>query len=86
VAAGGRVRAVACELEEVDGVQDRQRPRQVGDEDEAAFQRRDEQRLAPSVVIRDLRAELPDPSLDLLCGEVDLADAGIGRYEARSSW
>jgi hypothetical protein len=64
---------------EVDVVDDRQRPRQVGDEDDARLQQADEQRLAAGVVPGDLRAELPDPNRDLACREVDLADALVGR-------
>jgi hypothetical protein len=55
-------------------VQERERTREIGDEDEARLQRADEQRLTPGVVGRDLLAELRDPSRDLLCGEVDLPD------------
>ena len=37
---------------------DPERPRQVGDEDDARFERRDEQRLSALVVTRDLASEL----------------------------
>jgi hypothetical protein len=63
-------------------VYDRQRARQVGEEDEARLQRPDEQRLAPVEVARDLGAELLDARRDLARGEVDLADARV--YDARS--
>jgi hypothetical protein len=78
-------RAVAGELEEVEVVEDRQRAGEVGAEDEARLQRRDEERLAAGVVACELRSELGDPFADLLCAEVDLADAA-GVYDARSRW
>jgi hypothetical protein len=66
---------VAGELDEVDVVQDPDRPGQVGEEDEARLQGRDEERL-PAVVVRgDLGAQLGDAGGDLLGREVDLADA-----------
>ena len=74
--AAGLGRRVAGELDEVDVVQDRQRARQVGEEDEARLQRPDEQRLPALVVVGDLRAELGDACRDLIRGEVDLADPG----------
>jgi hypothetical protein len=61
----GRTR-VAGELDEVEPVQDREGARQVGDEDEARFQRADEEGLAALVVGRDLGAELGDAGLQLL--------------------
>jgi hypothetical protein len=74
VAAGVRVGAVAGQLEEVDRVRDRDRTREVGDEDEARLERGDEQRLAIGVVARDLTAELADARRELLSRQVDLAD------------
>jgi hypothetical protein len=71
VGAGG----VARELEEVQAVRDADRPRQVGDEDEARLQRRYEQRLAAVVVACELATELEDARLQLLPREVDLAEA-----------
>jgi hypothetical protein len=61
--------------------------REVGEEDEARLQQRDEQQLAALVVARDLGAELADTRLQLLRREEDVADpaVGVGRYEARSS-
>jgi hypothetical protein len=59
-------------------VDDRQRAREVGDEDDRRLQRGDEDWLAALVVGGDLRAELGDPRLDLLLREVDLADPGVG--------
>jgi hypothetical protein len=67
---------VARELEEVEPVGDAQGPGEVGDEDEARLQRRDQQRLPAVVVARDLAPELADARLELLPGEVDLAEAG----------
>jgi hypothetical protein len=55
-------------------VEDRRRAREIGEEDEAGLERRDEQRLETVVVGRDLRSELLDPALDLLVAEVDLAN------------
>ena len=65
------------ELDEVHVVEDRNRARQVGQEDEARLQRRDQERLPTLVVGGDLGAELGDTGGDLLGGEVDLADARI---------
>jgi hypothetical protein len=85
VAAGVGVRAVAGQLDEVERVEDPDRAREVRDEDEAGLQRRDEERLAPSVVTGDLPAELSDAGRELLPREVDLADLGEGRlYDASS--
>jgi hypothetical protein len=66
---------IARELDEVEVMVNRDRARQVGDEEEARLQRADEERLAPPVVVRDLAAELVDASSDLARGEVDVADA-----------
>jgi len=53
------------------------RPRQVGDEEEGALERRDEHEVEAGVVGGDLGAQLADPPLDLLGGEVGLADAQV---------
>jgi hypothetical protein len=66
--------AVAGQLDEVEVVQDRQGAREVGEEDEARLQGADQDRLAPVVVARDLRAQLADAGGDLGSREVDLAD------------
>jgi hypothetical protein len=58
--AAGVGAVVAGQLDEVDLVRDGNRPREVGQEDEARLQQRDEQELAALVVARDLRAELRD--------------------------
>jgi hypothetical protein len=68
---------VAGELDEVDMVEDRDRTRQVGEEDEARLQGCDEERLPAFVVGGDLGAELVDAGCDLSGGEVDLADARV---------
>ena len=83
VAAGFRA-AVPGELEKVEPVMDRDRPREIGAEDRAGLQRGDEQRLAVGVVVADLRAELGDAVGDRPGRQVDLADA-VGAQEARSS-
>jgi hypothetical protein len=84
VAARVGVGAVARKLDEVERVEDRDRPRQVGDEDEARLERGDEQRLAALVVVRDLTAELPDARRELLAPEVNLPDRGRQGYDASS--
>jgi hypothetical protein len=74
--------AVAGELDEVERMRDRDRAREVGEEDEARLERPDEQRLTALEVARDLRAQLGYPRGQLAGREVDLADARI--YETRS--
>jgi len=76
--AAGVGAVVAGELDEIDLVQDRDRSGEVGEEDEARLQQRDEQQVALRVVARDLGAQLLDPRLQLLGLEEDVADAGIG--------
>ena len=71
--AAGVGAVVAGELDEVDPVADRDGAREVGQEDEARLQQRDEQQVAAGVVARDLGAELADARLQLLGGEKDLA-------------
>jgi hypothetical protein len=58
-------------------VQEGQRARQVGQEDERRLQGADEQRLLAGVVGGDLLAELRDAGRDLLGREVDLSDAQL---------
>jgi hypothetical protein len=74
--------AVACELDEVEGVQRRDGSREVADEGDTRLQRADEQRLAAGVVVQDLGAELADPRDDLVAVEKDLADALVVRLRA----
>jgi hypothetical protein len=67
-------------------VRDRDRSREVGEEDEARLQERDEEEVAVGVVLCDLRAELADARAQLLRAEEDLADAEVvGFYDARSN-
>ena len=76
--------AVRGELEEVELVRAPNRAREIGYEDEARFERSDEQRSGVGVVAFDIAPELGDASSDLLAPEVDLADA-VRRYDASSS-
>jgi hypothetical protein len=76
---------VAGELDEVDRVRDRDRAGEIGQEDEARLQQRDEQQLAAGVLAGDLGAELADARLQLLRREKDLAYSRVGDYDARSS-
>jgi hypothetical protein len=57
--------AVGGELEEVDAVRHRQGTREIGEEDGARLQRRDQQRLAACVGVGQLGAELCDAPHDL---------------------
>jgi len=75
--AAGVGAVVAGELDEVDRVRDRDRAREVGQEDEARLQQRDEQQVAAGVLAGYLRPELVDASSQLVRREKDLADAGI---------
>jgi hypothetical protein len=52
---------IASELDEVQAVVDPDRARQIGDEDDARLEGRDEQRLSALVVTGDLAPELADP-------------------------
>jgi hypothetical protein len=60
-------------------VRDPDRPREVGEEDDARLERRDEERRAPLEVPGDLPAELADAGADVLAAEVDLTQAVAGR-------
>jgi hypothetical protein len=66
---------VAGQLDEVDLVLDRNRAREVGEEDEARLQQGDEQQVAALVVARDVGAQLLDAAAQLVRAEEDLADA-----------
>jgi hypothetical protein len=66
---------VAGQLDEVDLVLDRDRAREVGEEDEARLQQRDQQQVAALVVARDVGAQLLDAAAQLVRTEEDLADA-----------
>jgi hypothetical protein len=77
---------VARQLDEVDLVRDRDRAREVGQEDEARLQEGDEQQLAAFVVLGDLRAELGDTLSQLPGAEEDVPESRVARlYDARSS-
>jgi hypothetical protein len=77
--------SVAGQFDKIQLVQGRDRAREVGGEEQRAFQRGDEDEVAVRVVGRDFRPELGDARLDLLLGEVRLADAKLGGYRAKSS-
>jgi len=83
--AAGVGAVVARELDEVEGMRDRDRAREVGQEDEARLQQGDEQQVAAGVVAGDVGAELPDAGLQFLGCEKDLAYTRVGDYDARSS-
>jgi hypothetical protein len=69
--------AVPGELDEVERVRNRQRAREVGEEDDARLQRADEERLVAGEVTGDLGTELADPRGELVAREVDLADPRV---------
>jgi hypothetical protein len=77
---------VARELDEIQAVVDPDRARQVGDEDNARLERRDEERLPPFVVPGDLAPELADTRPQLLAREVDLPEPRSRSYDASSRW
>jgi hypothetical protein len=83
--AAGRGAVVARKLDEIDLVGNGDRAGEVGEEDEARFQQRDEQQVASRVVRGDLRAQLTDARANLLCAEEDLAYTWVRGYDARSS-
>jgi hypothetical protein len=85
LATAAAVPVIGRQRDEIEVVDDRQRAREIGDEDDCGLERSDEYRLQTLVVGRDLGSELLDASLDLLPREVDLADPLVGGYEARSS-
>jgi hypothetical protein len=66
---------VAGQLDEVEVVVNRDSPREVADEGDAALQGADEQRLRPLELRRQLPTELADTCADLVRIEEDLADA-----------
>ena len=64
-------------------MRDRQGAGEVGEEDGAGLERRDEQRLAARVGGGELGAELADAARDLVAGQVDLPDrVAVGREQA----
>jgi hypothetical protein len=65
-------------------VRDRQRAREIGEEDGAGLERRDQQWLAAGVGRRQLVAELVDAATDLRAGQVDVPDrVAVGREAVR---
>jgi hypothetical protein len=77
---------VAGELDEIEVVMNRDRAREIGDEEQTRLEGADEERLRAAVVGSDLPAEIRDAGPDLIGGQVDVADALVGmRYEASSS-
>jgi hypothetical protein len=68
---------VARQLDEVDLVRNRDRPREVREEDEARLEQRDEQQITVGVILGDLRAELAHARVKLLRGQENVADAGV---------
>jgi hypothetical protein len=74
---------VGRQLEEVDAMRDRQGAGEVGEEDGARLQRRDEQRLAACIRIGELCAELADAATDLRTGQVDIPDGVSFRCQGR---
>jgi hypothetical protein len=56
---------------------DRHRAREISEEDDARFERGDEQGLVALVIVRDLPAQLFYALGDRVRAEVDIADAGI---------
>jgi len=54
VAAERRVGAVSGQLDELELVRDLELARQVGEEDDAGLERRNQERFAPAVVLVDL--------------------------------
>jgi len=69
--------AVPGELDEIELMNRRDRPREIGHEEQGALERRDEQWVEAGIIGRDLGAQLADARLDLLGGEVRLADAQV---------
>jgi hypothetical protein len=65
-----------------------ERSGEIGEEDRARLQRRDEERLLPLVVLGEESSQLSYADGDLLAGEEDLPDAPVLRriYEASLSW
>jgi len=70
---------VGRELQKIDLMRDRERPREIREEDDARLERRDEKWSSSLVSRRELLAELVDPAGDLLAGEVDLPRAARRR-------
>jgi hypothetical protein len=78
VSTEGGPRAVSRQLDEFELVLPADRPRQIGEEDDARLQRRYEQQSAGRIVAPDLLRQLPDAPEDLLIAEVEVADPWVG--------
>ena len=65
-------------------MRDRQGAREVGQEDGARLERRDEQRLASCIRLGELCAELGDAATDLRTGQVDIPDGVSVRRQGGS--
>ena len=68
---------IAGELDQIDPVHDRQRPREIREEHGARLQRRHEDRLKPLVVGDQEPTQLLHTGGDLLMGEIDLPDLSV---------
>ena len=68
---------VGSELDDVERVRNRELASEIGEEDHARLEWRDQKRIEPDVVRRDLGPELCDPCRDLLSAEVDVADLSV---------
>jgi hypothetical protein len=68
---------IAGELDEIEFVERRDRSREVCEEEQGTFERRDQQEVEAGVVGGDLGPHFADAPLDLLGGEVGLADAQV---------
>ena len=55
-------------------MRDRERAREVGQEDGARLERRDEQRLASCIRVGEILTELGDAAADLRTGQIDVPD------------
>jgi hypothetical protein len=60
------------------------RAREVGEEDEARLEERDEDQVRAGVIARDLASELLDPPCELVGPDEDGAGVRLGAQEARS--
>jgi hypothetical protein len=76
-AAAATISLVGGKRDEVEAVEDRERAREIRDEDDRGPEGGDEDRLASLVVGGDRGAELFDPRPDVLSGEIDVPDPRI---------
>jgi hypothetical protein len=80
-----RVRPVRRQLDELELVRDVELAGEIGEEDDARLERRDQDELALVVVVRDLVCQLGDACGDLLRREVAVADLRVCGQLASSS-